>query len=85
MAEFEIISREEARERGLKRFFTGEPCKYGHVAERYVSTGACVECARLNAKRWQDENREKYKDYQREWRKANPEKVKGYRKKQKEA
>lgn len=29
------------------RFFTGKPCKHGHVAERYVSSGGCVECLRL--------------------------------------
>jgi predicted nucleic acid-binding Zn-ribbon protein len=40
------ISREEAREKGLKRFFTGEPCKQGHISERQVSSGECIECAR---------------------------------------
>ena len=36
--------RSEAREKGLKRFFTGDPCKRGHVSERYVSSAGCVEC-----------------------------------------
>ncbi len=36
--------RDEARARGLKRYSTGEPCKRGHVAERYVSSNECVEC-----------------------------------------
>ena len=27
-----------------KTYKTGKPCKNGHIAERYVSTGACVEC-----------------------------------------
>lgn len=40
-----IISRDDARVLGLKRYFTGEPCKYGHVAERFI-TAACVECSR---------------------------------------
>lgn len=26
------------------RYFTGKPCKRGHVAERYLSTRGCVEC-----------------------------------------
>jgi hypothetical protein len=30
------------------RFFTGEPCMRGHIAERWVSTGACLECAKLS-------------------------------------
>ena len=40
----EVISRKEAKARGLKRYFTGKPCKHGHVSERYTGSGACVEC-----------------------------------------
>jgi hypothetical protein len=43
----EIITRAEARDRGLSRYFTGKPCKHGHVATRKVCTGNCCECARL--------------------------------------
>jgi hypothetical protein len=42
----QIISYQEAKTRALKRYFTGKPCKRGHVVERKVTTG-CVECARL--------------------------------------
>lgn len=35
----------EAQTRGMKRYFTGKPCKHGHMAERYAY-GGCVECAR---------------------------------------
>ena len=41
---FEIISRQEAAALGRKRFYTGKPCKYGHDAPRFVSTGGCVAC-----------------------------------------
>ena len=41
-----IVERAEARLLGLTRCFTGRPCKYGHVAERFVSTGACIICCR---------------------------------------
>ena len=48
-----IISRAEARALGLKRFFTGKPCKRGHIAEHYVRGGTCRECAFANArKQW---------------------------------
>lgn len=40
----EIISRKEAIERGLKRYFTGKPCKRGHVAQRIISSWYCLEC-----------------------------------------
>lgn len=37
-------SRRAAIESKSKKFFTGKPCRNGHVAERYTSTGGCVEC-----------------------------------------
>lgn len=40
----DLISREDAKALGLKRFFTGVPCKNNHIAERYVSSGNCVTC-----------------------------------------
>jgi hypothetical protein len=39
-----IISRDEAFTSLLKHFFTGIPCKRGHIAQRFVSNGGCVEC-----------------------------------------
>ena len=39
-----IISRAAAAAAGLKRYYTGEPCKHQHLAERYVTTGGCLEC-----------------------------------------
>lgn len=39
-----VISRKDAHLAGLRRFFTGIPCKNGHVAERYVGNGACIGC-----------------------------------------
>lgn len=27
-------------------YFTGRPCKHGHVSQRYISNGKCVECKR---------------------------------------
>jgi hypothetical protein len=34
----------EAKALGEKRYFTGEPCRRGHVAERFASTRQCAEC-----------------------------------------
>lgn len=39
-------SAKEARDAGSKRYFTGKPCKHGHVAARWAANGDCVECAR---------------------------------------
>jgi hypothetical protein len=43
----EVITRQEALDRDLRKYMTGRPCKHGHVAERRTETGNCVECQRL--------------------------------------
>jgi hypothetical protein len=48
----EIITREEARAKGLKRYFTGKVCPKGHVGERYVRDARCVECSYIAAAAW---------------------------------
>ncbi len=49
-----IISCGEARDRGLKRYFTGKECPNGHVSERLVSNGTCITCSKLRLKFWQE-------------------------------
>lgn len=44
-----------------KFYFTGKTCKRGHIANRFVSNGTCVECAAL----WKIENREKSLGYRK--------------------
>src|SRR5210317_2149737 len=39
----EVITRKQALEQGLTRYFTGKPCKSGHLCERLVN-GGCAEC-----------------------------------------
>lgn len=34
----------EARSAGLKVYFTGKPCKHGHVAGRTVYASQCIDC-----------------------------------------
>lgn len=45
-----ISTRREALEAGLKRFYTGRPCKHGHDAERFTTTGGCVKCNAARSK-----------------------------------
>jgi hypothetical protein len=40
----QIVTREEALQRGHTHFYIGTRCKNGHLAKRYVSNGACVDC-----------------------------------------
>jgi 5-methylcytosine-specific restriction endonuclease McrA len=39
-------TRKEAQAQGAKYYFTGEPCKHGHIAPRKTK-GACVECLKV--------------------------------------
>jgi len=36
-------SREEAKQTGSKYYFTGQPCKHGHIAPRKTK-GSCLDC-----------------------------------------
>jgi len=40
----EIITRAEARAKGLKFYFTGKPCPYGHVETRKTIDRGCMAC-----------------------------------------
>ena len=73
----EIVSKEEARARGLNRYFTGEPCKNGHVSERITKSGSCVECRRI----WKssEEYKQSQRDYARKKREEDPEAHREYR------
>lgn len=37
-------SAKEAKSAGAARYFTGAPCKHGHIAERQAASRACVTC-----------------------------------------
>lgn len=71
-----LITRAEARAQGLKRYFTGKPCRYGHIAERQVSSLNCMECGRLKSRR-DHLKRDKAKERERlrAYRAANREKI----------
>jgi hypothetical protein len=68
-----IITRKDALAQGLTHYFTGKPCKRGHVSARYAKTANCVECTLsiFNKRPYEPtpEQRERYnqrnKQYQR--------------------
>lgn len=66
-----IVTRAEARAQGLKRYFTGVPCKHGHLDEAYVKTGRCVTCTRLKMQAYYQANREQIQTRCREYARAN--------------
>lgn len=47
----QLLSKQEAINLGLNRYFTGFPCSRGHIADKYVKNGGCTVCLRLQIKR----------------------------------
>ena len=76
-------TREEAKKTGSKYYFTGQPCKHGHIAARKTK-GVCIECLKVE---WVKSNetradyfreynkREDVKDRKNEWYQENREQV----------
>jgi 5-methylcytosine-specific restriction endonuclease McrA len=45
----ELIRRKHAKAARLLHYFTGKPCKHGHVTDRETVNGGCRECGRIRA------------------------------------
>jgi 5-methylcytosine-specific restriction endonuclease McrA len=54
----DIVTRKEAKARGLKRYFTSKLCKNGHVDQRHIHNGVCMGCIRVAGKNWYKKRRE---------------------------
>ena len=72
------ITRKEALSRGLKEYFTGKPCKHGHISPRRVDNRCCVKCSLKSSRKWKRENIDQISSYQKSWRKQNSEHCKSY-------
>ena len=79
-----IISRNAARELGVKRFFTSDPCKNNHISERITSSGCCMLCDREKSQKYRAENPEKSKKTNKESRLKHLERRKSDNKKWRE-
>lgn len=55
-----IILRAEAKAIALKQYFTGKPCKQGHLTWRITINGYCLECSRLSCKNYRSQSPEKF-------------------------
>lgn len=71
---YEIISRKEAKEKGLIHYYTGKPCKHGHISLRQVCDWGCTFCVKLrsqhpNTKKKNKEYAIKNYDKIRQWQK----------------
>lgn len=50
------LTRKEAKLTANLYYFTGKPCKHGHVSPRR-SSGVCVDCNAIQCKKWREENK----------------------------
>ena len=57
-------TRAEAKALGVSHYFTGEPCKHGHVAPRKTK-GACVECLKVEWKEAAETRVDYFRSYNR--------------------
>ena len=77
-----IVTCAEARRLGLTTYFTGKPCKNGHLSVRWTSSHACDECVKTSekTKAYQREyarsRRPEKREYLRAWYRANADKQK---------
>lgn len=55
-------TRADAKAQGAAYYFTGEPCKHGHIAPRKTK-GACVECLKLEWQRGNETRAEYFRAY----------------------
>lgn len=69
----ETVSKQQAIASGLKFYFTGKPCKHGHVCERRVSDSACVKCKYKNNKErsLREDVKIKSRDNSKQWYQEN--------------
>lgn len=70
-----IITREEAMERRLKRYFRGKPCKHGHVAEQLVTSKYCVTCNRERQRKLRQDHPDQRREYDRRRYAKNADKI----------
>ncbi|MHB1231570.1 MAG: hypothetical protein ACYCZQ_03165 [Burkholderiales bacterium] len=72
-------TRTEAKQLGLKYYFTGKPCKCGHVSKRYVG-GNCWECLLIAGGDYRQQNREYFSEYHKSYHQQNRERISEYNK-----
>lgn len=87
----EVITRKQALENGLDTYFTGNPCRSGHISPRSTKCRNCIECQKVlylekrpeileRCRIYREENKIERIIKAREYRKKNREKLSAYNK-----
>lgn len=69
------VTRKAAKAASATRFFTGQPCVYGHLAERVTSSGNCTECSKLKKQSYRKRERTRVNAANRSYRATNGQRV----------
>ena len=64
-------SKIDAIRNNSSHFFTGKPCKNGHIAKRRVSDGHCLKCDSEHQKRKRRKNQHAYQKKRKEYYEKN--------------
>ena len=75
-----FISRKQAKEQGLKHYFTGKPCKWGHIALRNTSHCQCSECNAFHCSNYYAKNSDAQIARQKAYVAKNSDRVRAYQK-----
>ena len=75
-------TRAEAKATGAKYYFTGDPCKHGHIAPRKTK-GSCVECLKIEWAQALETRADYYAEYNKS--EAGQKAKKGYYERNKDA
>lgn len=70
----DIVTKKEAIELSLTRYFTGNPCLNGHISQRYLRGQCCVcssDYTKFYHKKWYNDNKEALKKKSTDWYKNN--------------
>lgn len=67
-----IVRLKDAKAQGFKLYYTGKPCKYGHLDQRHTSSGQCRTCLRVS---YPSHDPEKKRELAKQYRALNPEKA----------
>lgn len=75
----EIITRKEAREKGLRYYYSGIPCVHGHLSNRRTSSGYCLTCNLLAVRQYQKDHPSAVSYNSMKWNEKNKERCKVYK------
>jgi len=63
----------EAKATGSRHYFTGRPCKSGHIEKRWAHNSVCEGCLRVSRDRWLEAHPEKAREYSASFKARHPE------------